>query len=866
MVCCWVTDRDSVGCVYEVDLIPLVKIGKDMHKQGARDEVVVSKKVRMLMDEYFGMLKYAFERVSIESSEKGWLSFASARDRWLKYIEDLTFRYMSLLGDEADAFEYDGFVKTREKLLNDFSSVLKVDIVSKAGESISRVGEAADGTLPKLGVAFGSGDVNADFRTYLKGRLKQDISNPSTYVKTLSGSTVSRIQRAMMTALDKGFDLGWSKDQVLAEMGKVAALPEVRAQLEYNVMRVMRTSYAKAANEVTYQFGQENKKMIAGYRRVADGRPCILCMALDGKFYEHDEPHDDHPNGMCRWVPVLKPLDEMGFKNVDKGTLKSLAKQQEFEPLASTFSKMPDAELRQLFGNEKLFRLFKDNDLSLDQLVKRSGNQWTVRSASEIEKMVAKGGKVPEVSFMRMQPGGKALPVQKIPESAAQFGSKREAEKWFKKNGTADKIGIDAKKVDARRFGKGVKFESITDADAASRLGRLADETKRIEKRLGVKLPKIKELNLVDIRGQLGGYATGGDVVVLGSGTNLNLARQWVVGSAEKDFMKVAYRHEMGHVVDRQYLLTSGGQVDKAVLKELMKLSQYAKTNAHEAFAEGFSYYTSPLYGTKYRRLSKEAEKFFDDVVKKMKSGKLSQAEKNKLLDKELFRLSGKPSPEVTVKFESIDDAKKWFGENGASLEVEKGGKAFLEKELDSVRYKEIPISEEEAVSRLGRVGDEVSRIQTKYGIEMPRLKRIDVVNFEDAGIFGNTYSNQRWVAGSPRGEKYLITLGQCSGVPEGIPVSFSVSTMDGDILATTFRHEMGHVVSSEYNLLRGDAWRAVREELRSVSEYAKLNGDEAFSEGFAYYTSPKYGAEFKRLSKEAEEFFDGVMKKMKVG
>jgi len=80
-------------------------------------------------------------------------------------------------------------------------------------------------------------------------------------------------------------------------------------------------------------------------------------------------------------------------------------------------------------------------------------------------------------------------------------------------------------------------------------------------------------------------------------------------------------RHEYGHHIHKGLL---GGKRarwfkiynDRKKSKTWGAISNYASTNMHEAFAESFSAYTSPLYGTTKRRvLPKEIEDFMKDLL-----------------------------------------------------------------------------------------------------------------------------------------------------------------------------------------------------------------------------------------------------------
>lgn len=84
----------------------------------------------------------------------------------------------------------------------------------------------------------------------------------------------------------------------------------------------------------------------------------------------------------------------------------------------------------------------------------------------------------------------------------------------------------------------------------------------------------------------------------------------------EDGLIRSQTRHEIGHVIEYQNNIFKDGrwfeilnQID--VKKEI---TEYASTNPREAFAEAFSMYTSPYYGTKIRRLPKIIEDYIESL------------------------------------------------------------------------------------------------------------------------------------------------------------------------------------------------------------------------------------------------------------
>lgn len=117
---------------------------------------------------------------------------------------------------------------------------------------------------------------------------------------------------------------------------------------------------------------------------------------------------------------------------------------------------------------------------------------------------------------------------------------------------------------------------------------------------------------------------------------SLHMGR-FVVG----DDLGTVVRHEYGHHLQRQ-LLTEEELLDFSKIYKNhdvkwweKKVSEYASTNTTEAFAECFSAYTSPLYGTaKNRFLPKEIEDYFAKIFGKTQVGKV-ESTVEKIVSKE---------------------------------------------------------------------------------------------------------------------------------------------------------------------------------------------------------------------------------------
>jgi len=217
-------------------------------------------------------------------------------------------------------------------------------------------------TEADLNVSFG-GTANQSFTKHLRNQLRAG-QHPATLIKTISQDHVKLIQREMMMAVSKGQGFGWTVERVLKQMYPKGIDEQIRKQMEYNVTRIARTSYMQAVNLDTTLFVDENGDAFFGSRRVADGRPCIACLAQDGMFYPPGDVLYDHPNGMCVLVPVPYP-DEYLLDGTITGPINDVFD----EPLAQKFYKMGADEQRKAFSNDLLYGLWKREKFDLNKAV-----------------------------------------------------------------------------------------------------------------------------------------------------------------------------------------------------------------------------------------------------------------------------------------------------------------------------------------------------------------------------------------------------------------------------------------------------------------------------------------------------------------
>lgn len=87
--------------------------------------------------------------------------------------------------------------------------------------------------------------------------------------------------------------------------------PGTNKVIDYNAQRLART-LSQHAYQQTFVRTTMNNPWVEKYQWVSNGsRVCPLCMDRDGQVYEKWDLPEDHPNGMCTWVPICKSDDEI---------------------------------------------------------------------------------------------------------------------------------------------------------------------------------------------------------------------------------------------------------------------------------------------------------------------------------------------------------------------------------------------------------------------------------------------------------------------------------------------------------------------------------------------------------------------------
>lgn len=119
---------------------------------------------------------------------------------------------------------------------------------------------------------------------------------------------------------------------------------------------IARTEMNDASRRGLTALYQRHSNVLKGKERMCtlDERTCIACIALDGVIYPLDAQEDDHQNGRCTWLPVIKDFPGVKVRKRKLGK--------------DWFKKLPDATKRRMLG-EKAFASYKTGLFNLDDFV-----------------------------------------------------------------------------------------------------------------------------------------------------------------------------------------------------------------------------------------------------------------------------------------------------------------------------------------------------------------------------------------------------------------------------------------------------------------------------------------------------------------
>jgi SPP1 gp7 family putative phage head morphogenesis protein len=211
-------------------------------------------------------------------------------------------------------------------------------------------------------------------------------------------------------------------------IGPAATARKIRQALDFNQMRALmisRTETLRAYRTATLQSYQANAETVRGWywRSARSSRSCAACIALDGIFFQLNEPSRNHVRCRCTLLPGIKSV------KVDRGT--------------DWFDEQDEQTQRDILGTDAGFEAFKSGKLKLEDFVGLerdaqwgdSFHQLSVKRALAGEANFPGGSKKPPAPGPAPAPSPppKQRKARKLKPIPGRFTTIDEAEAWASK-------------------------------------------------------------------------------------------------------------------------------------------------------------------------------------------------------------------------------------------------------------------------------------------------------------------------------------------------------------------------------------------------------------------------------------------------
>jgi len=253
--------------------VALRKYGIDLHKKVRRYDLDFAKAVRLTFRELEDVLSGTSARVvqDIFANQRENPAVWKAKQRtYLSYYQTAINSFYDRVAVRVRLHQkqgfFLGFIEFR-KVLN----ALYPKRYRKFKESI----DISEQDKLEFNFTF-RGEVNDSFKQHLADQLDAGIE-PGSLIKTISPDHVKYVQSTVLSTIDQGISHAETVDALIGKLAGNVTNSLIRKQMEYNIMRIARTSYQQAVNAEMVSFCQANSAVVDEMERVADGRPCVLC-------------------------------------------------------------------------------------------------------------------------------------------------------------------------------------------------------------------------------------------------------------------------------------------------------------------------------------------------------------------------------------------------------------------------------------------------------------------------------------------------------------------------------------------------------------------------------------------------------------
>lgn len=226
---------------------------------------------------------------------------------------------------------YKSLIAQVEDELTAYQAILRNEIDGVSRDAITFAGRDTARLIRAIGAEQG---VNVGFNRLPKEAIRALLGflAPDSPLYERIGTLAGTYAEEVATAITEGVALG-QNPRVIARV--------IRDKLGgglTDALRMTRTVQLWSYREATRANYVANSDVVEGWIWHAHlpGEPCMACIAQHGTFHTLDETLNDHYNGRCAMIPVVR-----GMPPVVEGTGEEW------------FKELPEAKQRQLMGSQK---------------------------------------------------------------------------------------------------------------------------------------------------------------------------------------------------------------------------------------------------------------------------------------------------------------------------------------------------------------------------------------------------------------------------------------------------------------------------------------------------------------------------------
>ena len=292
--------------------------------------------------------------------------------RLRREIEDVLSRYEGTQG--ADAQTSLDWLLDQDRLQR---------LLQQTERQINRFAAVADGRIKRgQRAAIEAAQASAQAMVQTQAGLQIEWNRlPTEMIETLVGTTANGSPlRALLDQLGPHASASVRKGLIegmgLGENPRSVA-ERIRRSLGGNLAKALtisRTEMLRAAREASRQSYLANSDILDGWKWLSakQTRTCAMCLAMDGTLHALEEVLDDHPNGRCTSIPVVKGAPPV-----------------EWESGSAWFAKQDEATQRSMLGGAS-FEAYHAGAIALGDFVGQTSTAaWgTTRYSKSLEGIV----------------------------------------------------------------------------------------------------------------------------------------------------------------------------------------------------------------------------------------------------------------------------------------------------------------------------------------------------------------------------------------------------------------------------------------------------------------------------------------------